>query len=440
MSSESLGESLSESLRERSSELLQQVRLIDPTQNCDRTTDILIVDGVIKAIDIISDVPEQTQVKNAAGLILGTGLVDLYSHSGEPGFESRETLDSLLAGAIAGGFTRLTLLPDTEPAIDNPSTLGWFNNQLKLRPQPQPQLHYWSALTLGTKGEQMADLAEMAELTTAGLVGFSDSRPLASAALLRRSLEYAQSLGLPIALYCSDRQLTGAGVVRDGVEAMRLGLPGIPDLAETAAIAMALECIAAYRTAVHLMRVSTARSLALIGAAKARGLPITASTTWMHILRDITAVYSYDPSLHLDPPLGNTSDRLALIEALKTGVLDAIAIDHRPFSYEEKTVPFAESPPGAIGLELALPLLWQSLVESGELTALELWRSLSLNPARCLQQKPASLTVGSAAEAILFDPRQCWQITAGTLRSRSNNTPWLGQEVCGRVVRVWADC
>jgi dihydroorotase len=420
------------------SQLLQQVRLIDPVHNCDRTTDVLIVDGLIKAIDTTPNIPQQTQTINGTGLILGTGLVDLYSHSGEPGFESRETLDSLIAGAIAGGFTRLTLLPDTEPSIDDPATLGWFNTQHKLRDRPKPHLHYWGAITLGTKGEQLADLAEMTDLVGAGLVGFSDGKPLSNAALLRRSLEYSQSLGLPLALYCSDRHLKGVGVVRDGVEAMRLGLPGIPDLAETAAIALALECIAAYRTPVHLMRVSTARGVELIRAAKERGLPITASTTWMHLLRDITAVYSYDPSLHLDPPLGNASDRLALVAAIKAGVLDAIAVDHSPFTYEEKTVPFAESPPGAIGLELALSLLWRSLVESGELTALELWRALSLNPARCLQQEPASLAIGAPAEALLFDPRECWQITGGTLRSRSTNTPWLGQEMMGRVVQVWS--
>lgn len=184
------------------------------------------------------------------------------------------------------------------------------------------------------------------------------------------------------------------------------------------------------------MRISTARAVDLIRAAKAQGLPITASVTWMHLLLDITAVHSYDPSLHVQPPLGNPADREALIQGLQAGVLDAIAVDHKPFTYEEKTVAFAESPPGAIGLELALPLLWQAFVESGRWSALDLWRWLSTQPAQCLQQTPGMIAVG-ATELTLFDPQQVWQVTGSSLKSQSTNTPWLGQMIQGRVVQTW---
>lgn len=414
-------------------ELLRQVRLLDPLSNTDRVTDVLIEAGTIRAIELEMDEVgnDDTQVRNCVGMVLAPGLVDLYSHSGEPGFEERETLASLSAAALAGGFTRLTLLPNTQPALDNTAAIDWMRSHSKLG---SPQINCWAALTLETKGEQMVELLELAE---AGIAGFTDGQPLQNRALVRRILDYGQTLSHPIALWCCDRALAGNGVVREGPESMRLGLPGVPVMAEAAPLAALLECIAEIGTPVHLMRVSTARSVELIRTAKASGLPITASTTWMHLLLDITAVQSYDPSLHLDPPLGNPADRDALLQGLASGVLDAIAVDHSPYTYEEKTVAFAESPPGAIGLELALPLLWQTLVESGLWTALDLWRFLSTQPAHCLQQPPPQISVGAQAELILFNPDQSWLANPQTLRSRAANTPWLGQEIKGQIVQTW---
>jgi dihydroorotase len=416
-------------------ELLRQVRLLDPLSNIDKTTDVLIVDGVIEAVEsVMGEIPAETEVWEGAGLVLGPGLVDLYSHSGEPGFEDRETLDSLLGAATAGGFTRLTLLPDTQPGVDNPAVVEWLRSQLRLKQGEGPQVNCWGAFSLGLKGEQMTELAELAE---AGIAGFADGHSISNAMLLRRILEYGQVLDKPMALWCCDRTLAGNGVVREGSESLRLGLPGIPTIAETAPLAALLEYVAAIGTPVHLMRVSTARAVELIRAAKLQGLPVTASTTWMHLLLDITAVHSYDPSLHLQPPLGNPSDRAALIQAVQTGVIDAIAVDHSPYTYEEKTVAFAESPPGAIGLELALPLLWQAFVAKENWSALELWRALSLRPAQCLNQPVAAIEPGASAELILFDPQQSWSVTPAGLKSRSTNTPWLGQTLLGRVVRTW---
>ncbi len=423
-------------------ELIRQVRLLDPVTlgdspsgelRGDRVADVLIGDGVIQSVEAaINSYPDNTQIRDGSGLILGTGLVDLYSHSGEPGFEERETIDSLAAAAVAGGFTRLTLLPDTHPAVDNPATVAWFQSQCQKF--TVPQIRNWGALTLDAKGEQMTELAELAE---SGIAGFADSKPIQNMTLLRRLLEYSQGLSQPIALWCCDRSLSGNGVVREGQESLRLGLPGSPDYAETAPLAALLECLAAIGTPVHLMRVSTARSVDLIRQAKATGLPITASTTWMHLLLNIEAVQSYDPSLHVEPPLGNPADQAALIEGIRSGIIDAIAIDHSPYTYEEKTVAFAESPPGAIGLELALPLLWQALVVSEKIPALTLWRALSTNPAQLLNQSPASIQPGQPAELVLFDPNDAWQVTSRTLKSRSTNTPWLNQTLRGRVLQVW---
>ncbi|MGH8000894.1 MAG: amidohydrolase family protein, partial [Brasilonema sp.] len=190
-------------------------------------------------------------------------------------------------------------------------------------------------------------------------------------------------------------------------------------------------------TPVHIMRVSTARSVELIASAKARGVPITVSTTWMHLLLDTQAVKSYNTSLYLEPPLGNSNDVAALRKAVRTGVIDAIAIDHRPYTYEEKTVAFAEAPPGAIGYELALPLLWQHLVETGEFTALELWKALSYRPAECLQQRISAIVPEQKAELTLFDPQENWKVEKQNLYTRSSNTYWLGQQLTGRVVQTW---
>lgn len=431
-------------------ELLQKVRVIDPISEIDELFDVVITDGYIKAVaSHISDISSDTKIRDCQGLVLGPGLVDLYSHSGEPGFEERETISSFLQAAAAGGFTRVSILPDTSPAIDNPALVaqlqqkraeeqrgrGAEGNLSPLHPgTPAPQLHIWGAITLDVAGKQMTELADLA---AAGVVGFTDGKPLENLALVRGVLEYLQPLGKPVAFWPSDRQLTANGVMREGSDALRFGLPPIPASAETTAIAAMLELVAAIGTPVHIMRVSTARSVELIASAKAAGLPITASTTWMHLLLDTKAVKSYHTSLHLDPPLGNPRDVVALRAGVRAGVIDAIAIDHTPYSYEEKVQAFAEAPAGAIGLELALPLLWQYLVETEEFTALELWRALSTSPAECLGQKVSAILPHQPAELTLFDPQQTWKVERKSLYTLSQNTPWLGQQLKGRVVQTW---
>ena len=435
-----------------SRELLQNVRVLDPISETDRIADILITEGQIAAIaEKITEFPADTEVRDCQGLILGPGLTDIYSHSGEPGFEERETLESLMQAAAAGGFTRVAILPDTSPPVDNLAGLALLQQYIRNLPIGLPRLYFWGALTAGVKGQQMAELGELA---SPAIVGFADGLPLSNPALVRRLLEYIQPLGKSVALWPCDRTLAGNGAAREGAVSVRLGLPGIPASAETAALAAILELVASAGTPVHIMRVSCARSVELIRDAKARGLPVTASVTWMHLLLNVgavsgnakdseggknalTASFPYDPNLRLEPPLGNLSDQLALIQAVKDGVIDAIAIDHNPHTYEEKTVAFADSPPGAIGLELALPLLWHGLVETGKFSALELWRVLSTGPAVCLGQTPATVAPGVSAELILFDPQMSWTVDRHSLKSRSANTPWLGQQLAGKVVQTW---
>ncbi|NJK37155.1 MAG: dihydroorotase [Oscillatoriales cyanobacterium RM2_1_1] len=450
-------------------ELLRQVRVLNPQWGTDQIADVLIVDGMIGAIQPqITDWPRETQVQDCQGWVLGPGLWDLYSHGGEPGFEERETLASLLAAAQAGGFTRITLLPDTDPAVDNPAVLSLFSQKLSRNPAQNCQLQVWGALTQGVGGTRMTELGELAE---SNIVGFADGQPIQDLVLLRRILEYLNPLNKPIALACGDRTLAGNGVIREGKDAICSGLPGIPVYAETAALGAILELVAGTQTPVHLMGISTARSVELIQAAKARQLPITASTTWMHLLLNTEAISGfpggefvgesreepprapaqasettpfnfiptpYDPSLRLDPPLGTPTDQRVLIQAVATGIIDAIAVNHTPYTYEEKTVAFADAPPGAIGLELVLPLLWQELVTSRQWSALTLWQALSLKPAHCLGQSLPEMAPGQPAELTLFNPQQPWTITPQTLNSRASNTPWLGQPLMGQVVKTWS--
>lgn len=419
------------------SELLQQVRILDPVSGTDKLADVLIKDGFIKTVaSKITEWSRDTVVRDCQGLILGTGLVDLYSHSGEPGHEERETRLSLLKAAIAGGFTRLAILPNTVPPLDNPSGLARLRHQEQSHGMDvSPQLYYWGAITQDLAGQQMTELAELA---FAGVVGFADGLPLSNLALLRRVLEYLHPFKMPVALWACDSKLKGNGVMREGANSIRFGIPGNPSLSESAALSAILELVDAIATPVHLMRISTRRGVELIKNAKARGLPITASTSWMHLLLDTQDLSSYDPNLRLEPPLGNPDDRIALVEAIQEGIIDAIAIDHTPYTYEEKTVAFAEAPPGVIGLELALPLLWHHLVKTGTCSALQLWKAISTNPAICLGKHPAQIDNGQPAELVLFNPQENWTVKQKTLKSCSMNTPWLSKNLTGRTVQTWS--
>ncbi|MEO1127559.1 MAG: dihydroorotase [Cyanobacteria bacterium J06639_16] len=412
--------------------LIQQVRVLDPVSGTDRVGDVLIEAGVLSAIaDQIPPSPEAECI-DGAGKIFAPALVDLYSHSGEPGYESRETLASLRQSAIAGGFSRVCLLPTTQPALDNPAVVGQI---LAGNHQGQgANFFVWGTATQAAQGQAMAELGD---LDQAGVVGFGDGRPLADWLLVNRLLDYAQLFGKPVALWPRLTALAGSGVIRDGVTALQLGMPGDPVSSETAALAALLECVADFKVPVHLMRISTARGVALIERAKAQGLPISASTTWMHLCFNTADLQSYDPNLNLAPPLGNPEDQQALIAAVAGGILDGIAVEHTPYTYEEKTVAFSDAPPGAIGLELVLPLLWQKLVATQIWSPLTLWNALSAHPARCLQQSPPQLAVGDSAEALLFDPHQTWQVRQPMLKSLATNTPWYGKMLTGKVLQTW---
>lgn len=403
--------------------LLRGVRWLQPHHDRESRADVRLRDGAIaewgEAGSLSSgSEPEQ----DGSTLVFAPALTDLYSRSGEPGQETRERIAETVACARAGGFSRLQLLPRTQPVLDDSDRL------LALRQRfPHPGLDWWAAYSPGTEGDGLTELAELAQ---AGALGFGDGGPLPSLSLVRRLLEYAQPLGLPLLLWPRHPQLAGGGTARPGALALQLGLPQDPYASETQALAGLLELLAEFPTPVHLMRISTARSVELIAAAKDRGLPVTASTTWLHLIASTAELGSYDPNLRLTPPLGNPEDRQALRQAVRDGVLDAIAVDHVAYRYEEKTVAFGEAPSGTLGYPFALSCLWETLVGGEGWQPLQLWRALTVGPERCLQPAVPSQPCGW----ILFDPAQPWTAEAATLPTAARNTHLLGHGLRGRVL------
>lgn len=367
-----------------------------------------------------SQIPQETNIDPRSGLVLGTGLIDLYSNSSEPGHESRETISELVQAAKNGGFATIGILPNTQPAIDDIAALEfWRNVQQKHGDILQP----WGAITKGLEGKQLTDIAELSE----SVIGFTDSKPIANLLLVRRAMEYIKPFGKPIALFPQNPDLAGSGVIREGKWSLQYGLTGYPAAAETTALAALIELVRLTKTPTHFMRLSTAQSVELIAQAKNDGLPVTASTTWLHLCHCDRDLATYDPNLRLSPPLGSECDRMALIAGVKSGAIDSIAIDHTPCAYEEKVVPFEVAPVGAIGLELALPVLWQNLVITGLLTANQLWQALSVNPAKILglaQPKPSTL----------FDPSLEWLVEGSAIASQSRNSNYMMRSLIGKVL------
>ena len=404
---------------------------MDPLTQRDQLGDVLIRDRTIQALaPSLEPTGDNIQEIDGQGCVLGPGLVDLYSQTGEPGHESRETLNQLLQASAQGGFTHLGLLPNTIPAVDNPAQVM---QRLAHREASQPQILPWGAITLAAQGEKLADLIE---LSAAGVVGFCDGRPLDNHQIVQRLLEYVQISPLPLALWPCD---SSQGSCRDGVDAIRLGLLSLASTSETRPLTALLEEVAISRCAVHVMRVSTARSVELIRDAKARGLPVTASVTWLHLLFSTADLDSYAPSLRLNPPVGTPADREALIAGLEDGTLDAIAVDHCAYTYEEKAVPFGIAPAGAIGLQLVLPVLWQNFISTNRWTPLQLWSYLSLNPSKCLGIPPPTVQPNALANLILFDPDHRWQAVGDSLGSDPINTPYGNQNVKGQVRHIWVN-
>jgi dihydroorotase len=377
---------------------------------------------------------KSARVVDADGMLVLPGFVDLHSHFRTPGREDEEDLASASTAAAAGGYVAAFGMANTEPVLDHAAMF----EGLALRAQAEASIPvgFHAAVSIGQKGEQ---LTEMVELAQAGAVAFSDDGvPIASANLLRRALQYVKVTCRYVAVHAQDASLTRKAVMHEGPVSARLGLGGMPSVAESIEVERDLE-LAAYEDApLHICHVSTGAALEHLARFKEAGARVTAEVTPQHLVLTDEAVYSLDPNVKMNPPLRSEADRQALVAALAGGLIDCVATDHAPHCLDDKEVPFEEAPFGVIGLETAFAVLYGALVADGSLDLAVLIERMSQTPARIAGVAAPSISEGAEANLCLFDPQGAWTVSRHTLRSRSQNSPWLGTELGGRVVLTLA--
>jgi dihydroorotase len=407
---------------------IQNGRVIDPMNARDEVTDLFIAAGKIVAIGQPPADFHANRTLNASGLIVCPGLIDLSVRLREPGYEYKATLESEMLAAAAGGITSLACPPDTDPPLDEPGLVEML--KFRARNLPGPRVYPLGALTQKLDGTM---ITEMAELTEAGCRAFTQAdAPMADTNVLLRAMEYAATFGFSLWLRPQDVSLAHGGVAHDGAVASRLGLPAIPALAETVALATILQLARETGARVHLMRLSTREGIAMVRAAKAQGLAVSCDVAATHVHLSENDLVSFDSNLHLCPPLRGLRDRDAIREALRDGSIDALCSDHTPVDENEKQVPFGESAPGASGVELLLPLTLKWAREMGVplMQAIDL---ISWKPAQILGVPGGNLAVGSCADICVFDEHADWVVTPKSLISQSHNTPFLNLPMQGRV-------
>jgi dihydroorotase len=403
-------------------------RLVDPQSGMDAVQDVFIADGRIAAIGTAPAGFEANRTLDARGLVLCPGLVDLSARLREPGFEYMATLESEMDAAIAGGVTSLACPPDTDPPLDEPGLV----EMLKFRAKnlSQARVYPIGALTEGLKGLR---LTEMAELRDAGCIAFSQAdAPLTDNQVLFYALQYAATFGFSVWLRPQDPTLARNGVAHDGQVATRLGLPGIPVCAETAALSIILLLARETGARVHLARLSSAEGVDMVRQAKQRGVAVTCDLGIHHAHLSEMDVGYFDPNCHLTPPLRSLRDRDALRQALAEGVIDALCSDHTPVDEDAKQLPFAEAESGATGLELLLPLTLKWAQEM-EVPAGRALAKITCDAARVLDIDAGRLAVGGPADICIYDPERYWKVAPAALKSQGKNTPFLGVELKGKV-------
>ena len=419
--------------------LLKGGRLVDPSQGIDGIRDVLI-DGERVVRVGVGLPPDETAgatiVEVPPGWVVCPGLIDMHVHLREPGQEHKETIATGAAAAAAGGFTAVACMPNTDPVNDEASVTRYIVQ--KAAEAGSVRVYPIGAISKGSKGEQ---LAEMADLKAAGCVAFSDDgRPVASALLMRRALEYAGMVGLPVIDHCEEPSLKGEGVAHEGRVASVLGLRGIPAAAEE--IMVARDAILAGMTGgrLHIAHLSSRGSLDLVLAAKTRGVRVTCEVTPHHlVLTDerLSTPVAYDTNLKMNPPLREPSDRDALVAGVADGTVDAIATDHAPHHLDDKYVEFDRAPFGIVGLETAISLMLDRLVHPGIIPLARLVEVCSINPARILGVGGGTLAPGSPADVTILAPDEKVVVRRELFRSKSRNTPFDGWELRGAVAATF---
>jgi dihydroorotase len=403
-------------------------RVVDPASGLDRQTDVFIAEGRIAAIGRAPAGFRPEGSIDASGCVVCPGLVDLAARLREPGFEYRATLESEMAAAAAGGVTSLACPPDTDPPLDEPGLVEMLKHRARL---PEfAHVYPIGALTEKLEGKR---LTEMAELTEAGCVAFGQANAaVLDTQVLMRAMQYAATFGYAVWLQAQDPYLARAGVAHDGEVAARLGLVGIPVIAETIALATLLHLGRETGARLHVTRLSSAAGLDMVRAARAAGIQVTCDVAAHHLHLCDSDIGWFDAHARLDPPLRSAADRDALRRGLAEGAIDALCSDHTPVDDDGKQLPFAEAEIGATALELLLPLTLKWATETGTPLSTALARVTS-DPARVLGIDAGRLAVGRAADICVFDPRARVRISRDRLKSQGKNTPFLDQELAGEV-------
>jgi dihydroorotase len=408
--------------------LIRGGRVIDPSRGTDDVADLLVEEGRIAGIGRNIAPPEGTEIIEAAGQVVAPGLIDLHVHLREPGQEELETVASGAMAAASGGFTAVCAMPNTDPVTDNQAAVGFIVRQAARA--GKARVYPIGAVTLGQRGEQ---LAEFGEMVSAGAVALSDDgRPIMSSHMMRTALEYARTFGVAVADHCEDMTLAQGGSMHEGIVATRLGLKGIPSAAEE--IHVARDCILAELTGghIHLCHMSTRGSVELIRRAKEKGLRVTAEATPHHFALTHDRCAGYDTNAKMNPPLREAEDREAIRQALADGTIDVIASDHAPHHYDAKEREFDQAPNGITGLETALGLAIRELAVPGLLSLSDLIGRMSTIPARTFNLPGGTLAVGAPADLVVLDPGIRWVVRSEEMHSKSRNSPFLGEEMVGR--------
>jgi dihydroorotase len=397
----------------------------------DKTADVLLADGKVRTVGAVTGMSDR--VIDARGLIVCPGLIDIHVHLREPGNEDAETIASGSASAVAGGFTSIACMPNTNPPLDTEAAIEFVYRQAA-------RANLCNVFPIGavTKAREGKELAEMGQMVRAGAVGFSDDGcGVAEPAVMMRALQYVSMFDKPIIQHCEDPSLARGGVMNAGVTACKLGLPGIPASAEALMIQRDLTLAEDTGAAYHVAHISTAKSVELVRQAKARGVRVTTEVCPHHLLLTDVACDGYDTHFKMNPPLRSPADVEACIAGVVDGTIDCLVTDHAPHSAAGKELPFQDAPFGIIGMEVALPLFVKALVEPGHMSLPEMLAALTVKPARVLGLPKGTLREGADADVTLIDPEATWTIDVNRFVSRSRNCPFDGWSVMTRVVATF---
>lgn len=410
--------------------LLKNGRVVDPANDIDAVRDVLIDGEVIAAVDRSIDPGKADEVIECDGLVVAPGFIDAHVHLREPGGEDSETIESGGKAAAAGGFTAVACMPNTDPVNDNQSVTEFIRKQAAIR--SPVRVYPIGAMTKGEKGEELAEIGDMVR---AGCVAISDDgRPVMSAFVMRKSLEYARMFDIPVINHAQDLPLTNEGVMNEGYHSTMLGLAGINGAAEEVMIYRDIRLAEITGGRLHVPHISTATSVDLIRGAKKRGAKVTCEVTPHHFCLTDEAVHGYDTNTKMNPPLRSEADRAAMIAGIVDGTIDIVASDHAPHCSEDKEVEYDLAPFGVVGLETSVALGLDRLVRAGHIDLKRFVELYSTNPASILKVKGGTLTPGEPADLTLFSTTRETSVDPSRFRSSSRNTPFGGWKLTGAPV------